>query len=149
MTSSIKERITEDMKTSMRQQEKERLGTIRLILAACKQREIDERITLSDEQIIVILNKMIKQRRESVAQYEAGHRDELAAKEKEEIRVIQNYLPAQIDAEELDHLIKTTIQEAGATQIKEMGKVMALLKPKILGRADMTVVSNKIKEYLT
>ncbi len=146
--STIKARISEDMKDAMRQQQKERLGTIRLILAALKQREVDERITLSDEQIIAILDKMIKQHRESIAQYEAGNRPELVAKEQEEIRVIQHYLPAQLSSSELDQLIKDCIQESGATSARDMGKVMGLLKPKIQGRADMTAVSNQVKDSL-
>src|SRR5690349_7207530 len=113
--SNIKAKIAEDMKTAMRQQQKERLGAIRLILAALKQREVDERITLSDDQIIAILDKMIKQHRESIAQYEAGNRPELVAKEQAEILIIQEYLPAQLSSNELDSLIKTAIQESGAT----------------------------------
>lgn len=149
MTSTIKARISEDMKAAMRSQEKERLGTIRLILSALKQREVDERITLTDEQIITILDKMIKQRRESIGQYEAGNRPELADKEKEEIRLIQEYLPTQLSPEELDSLIQATIREAGASSARDMGKVMGLLKPKIQGRADMTQVSNKVKDNLS
>lgn len=149
MTSTIKAKISEDMKTAMRSQEKERLGTIRLILAALKQREVDERITLTDEQIIGILDKMIKQRRESIAQYETGGRSELAAKEQEEIRVIQDYLPSQLSLEELEILVVATIQEAGACSARDMGKVMGLLKPKVQGRADMTMVSNKVKDKLS
>lgn len=148
MTSTIKARLTEDMKTAMRAQAKERLGTVRLILAALKQREVDERITLSDEQIIAILDKMIKQRREAIVQYQAGQREELAAKENDEIRVIQEYLPSQLSAEEIDSMVKAAIQEAGASSARDMGKVMGLLKPKIQGRADMTAVSNKVKENL-
>jgi uncharacterized protein YqeY len=149
MTSTIKAAISEDMKTAMRSQAKERLSTIRLILAALKQREVDERLTLTDEQIIAILDKMIKQRRESIAQYEAGGRPELAAKEQEEIRTIQQYLPSQLSLEELDNLVLASIQEAGASSARDMGKVMSLLKPKVQGRADMTVVSNKVKDKLS
>jgi len=147
--SNLKAKISEDMKTAMRSQEKERLGTIRLILAALKQREVDERITLSDEQIISILEKMVKQRRESIAQYESGGRAELAAKEQEEIRIIQQYLPTPLTPTELDALITATILEAGATSARDMGKVMTLLKIKIQGRAEMTQVSNKVKDCLT
>jgi len=149
MTSTMKVQISEDMKAAMRKQEKERLGTIRLILAALKQREIDERITLSDEQIIAILDKMIKQRRESIAQYETGNRPELAAKEQAEIRVIQEYLPSQLSPDELDSLIKAAIREAGAASVRDMGKVMSLLKSKVQGRTDMTLVSNKVKDHLS
>lgn len=146
--SNIKAKISEDMKSAMRNQEKERLGTIRLILAALKQREVDERITLSDDQIIAILDKMIKQHRESIAQYEAGGRPELVAKEQAEILVIQQYLPAQLSASEIDGLIAAAIRESGATSARDMGKIMSLLKPKIQGRADMTAVSNKVKDSL-
>lgn len=146
--SSIKAKISEDMKDAMRQQNKERLGTIRLILAALKQREVDERITLSDEQVIAILDKMIKQRRESIAQYEVGGRPELVAQEQAEVVVIQHYLPAQLSSSELDGLIQAAIQSSGATGARDMGKVMGLLKPKIQGRADMTAVSNKVKDSL-
>jgi uncharacterized protein len=149
MTSTIKARITEDMKTAMRSQAKERLGTIRLILAALKQREVDERITLTDEQIIAILDKMIKQRRESIAQYEAGNRPEAAAKEKDEITLIQEYLPAQLSPEELANLIQSAIKESGAASARDMGKVMGILKPQLQGRADMTLVSNQVKDNLS
>lgn len=149
MISTIKTRVMDDMKSAMRNQDKERLGTIRLILAAFKQREVDERIILNDEQIIAILDKMIKQRRESITQYQAGNRNELAEKELAEIAVIQNYLPAQLTGEEIVILIKQAIQESGATSARDMGKVMGLLKPKILGRADMTAVSNKVREALS
>lgn len=149
MTSTIKAKISEDMKTAMRSQEKERLGTIRLILAALKQREVDERIILTDEQIITILDKMIKQRRESIAQYQAGNRNELAAKEQQEILVIQAYLPAQLSADELNQLIQAAIRETGASSARDMGKVMGLLKPKVQGRADMTEVSNQVKDHLS
>ena len=149
MTSAMKGRIQEDMKSAMRNQEKDRLSTIRLILAAIKQREVDERIELSDEQVLAVLDKMLKQRRESVTQYEAGHRQDLVDKEMAEIRVIQTYLPAQLGAEEIDALITETIQETGAHSARDMGKVMSLLKPKVQGRADVAAVSNKVKERLS
>ncbi|HEX4045135.1 MAG TPA: GatB/YqeY domain-containing protein [Gammaproteobacteria bacterium] len=148
MTSAIKERILDDMKTAMRAQEKERLGTIRLILSACKQKEVDERIVLTDEHVLAILNKMIKQRRESIVQYQAGQRADLVAKEEAEIRIIQNYLPAQLSEADVDQAIAAALQETGATSAKDMGKVMGILKAKLQGKADMTVVSNKIKEKL-
>lgn len=148
MTSTIKEKIVDDMKASMRAQEKERLGTIRLILAALKQREVDERIVLSDEQVIVTLNKMIKQRREAISQYEAGNRKDLVDKENNEIRVIQAYLPAQLSDAELDQFVVAAIKESGATSAKDMGKVMGMLKAKIQGKADMALVSAKVKEQL-
>src|SRR3990167_4716677 len=148
MTSTIKEKIVDDMKASMRAQEKERLGTIRLILAALKQREVDESIVLSDEQVIVTLNKMIKQRREAISQYEAGNRKDLVDKENNEIRVIQAYLPAQLSDAELDQFVVAAIKESGATSAKDMGKVMGMLKAKIQGKADMALVSAKVKEQL-
>src|SRR6188474_628658 len=128
MTAPIKERILEDMKAAMRSQEKERLGTIRLILAALKQREVDERIVLSDEQIIATLNKMIKQRRDSISQFEAGNRPDLVAKEMAELQIIQTYLPAQLTLAEVESAVTAAIQEASATSAKDMGKVMGLLK---------------------
>ena len=148
MTSAIKEKILEDMKTAMRAQEKDRLGTIRLILAALKQKEVDERIVLTDEHVLAILNKMIKQRRDSITQYEAGKRPDLAQKEADEIRIIQQYLPAQLGEDELDQAIAAAIQESGAQSIKDLGKVMSLLKAKVQGKADMTIVSAKVKELL-
>lgn len=149
MTSAIKGQITEDMKTAMRNQDKERLATIRLILAACKQREVDERIELTDEHVLAILDKMVKQRRESIAQYESGNRPDLAAKEKSEILIIQQYLPAQLTDAEVTVIIAQAIQETGATSAKDMGKVMGVLKPQLQGRADIGVVSAKVKERLS
>lgn len=145
---TIKDKITEDMKTAMKSQDKERLGTIRLIMAALKQREVDERITLDDEQILATLNKMIKQRRDAITQYEAGNRADLAAKEVAEITVIQTYLPAQLSEGEIAAAVTAAISETGATTAKDMGKVMALLKQKLQGKAEMTLVSAKVKEHL-
>lgn len=146
--SAIKGKIQESMKTAMRNQDKERLATIRLILAALKQREVDERITLMDEHVLAILDKMVKQRRESIAQYEAGNRPDLVEKEKAEIQVIQEFLPAQLSGDEISALIDSAIKESGATSAKDMGKVMAILKPKVQGRADVGAVSAKVKERL-
>lgn len=151
MTASIKDRILEDMKTAMKAQEKERLGTIRLILAALKQQEVggmEGRVSLSDEQILAILNKMIKQRRDSIAQYEAGNRADLAKVEADEIIIIQTYLPAQLSPTEIDQAVTAAIQTSGASSAKDMGKVMGLLKAELAGKADMTVVSAKVKEKL-
>lgn len=148
MSATIKDKITEDMKTAMRGQMKERLGTIRLILSACKQREVDERIVLNDEQVLAILNKMIKQRRDSISQYEAGNRPELAAKEAEEITIIMEYLPKQMSEAEIEQAITAAITASGATSGKDMGKVMGALKAQLAGKADMTVVSAKVKEKL-
>ena len=145
---ALKERITEDMKTAMRAGEKERLATIRLALAAIKQREVDERITLDDTQVLGVLEKMIKQRRESVAQFQSGGRADLVAKENAEIAVLQAYLPAQMSEADLDALIAEAIRSTGATSAKDMGKVMGFVKPKAQGRADMGAVSARIKQKL-
>lgn len=145
---SLKDAIVSDMKEAMRAQEKARLSTIRLILAALKQREVDERIVLTDEHIVSILNKMIKQRRDSIAQFEAGNRPELAQKEADEIKVIQLYLPNQMSEMEINQAIEHAIASSGAKTAKDMGKVMGLLKPTLHGKADMTVVSTKVKEKL-
>lgn len=146
---AIKEKIQEDMKTAMRSHDKERLATIRLVLAAIKQREVDERIELSDEQVLATLNKMIKQRRESIAQFEAGNRADLAAKELAEINVIQVYLPEQMSPAEIEQAVVAALSESGATSAKDMGKVMGILKAKLQGKADMTLVSAKVKEKLS
>lgn len=148
-TSTIKGQIQEDMKTAMRNQEKERLATIRLILAALKQREVDERIDLTNEDVIAILDKMAKQRRESIKEFEAAKRQDLVDKEVQELKIIQQYLPSQLSDSEIEQLIKTSIEEAGATSAKDMGKVMSILKPKVQGRADVAAVSNKVKEKLS
>lgn len=148
MTATIKDKIVDDMKTAMRAQEKERLATIRLILAALKQREVDERVVLTDEQILATLNKMIKQRRDSITQYTTGNRKDLADKEDAEIKVIQTYLPAQLSEQDVAKEVTAAIKESGATSAKDMGKVMGLLKTKLAGKADMTVVSAKVKEQL-
>ena len=146
---TLKDRITEDMKTAMRSGDKERLATVRLALAAIKQREVDERIVLEDSQVLAVLEKMIKQRREAITQFESGGRADLVAKETSEIAVLQHYLPAQMDAAEVDALIAQAIAESGATSIKDMGKVMALVKPKAAGRTDMGAVSARIKQKLS
>src|SRR3990167_1158897 len=148
MPSAIKDKIVSDMKDAMRAQDKDRLAIIRLILAALKQREVDERIELNDEHVLAILNKMIKQRRDSIAQYEAGNRQDLAQKEAYEIRVIQTYLPTQMTESEVMQAVDAAIAETGASSPKDMGKVMELLKSKLQGKADMTVVSSKVKERL-
>lgn len=145
---SLKERITEDMKAAMRAKDSERLGTIRMITAAIKQREVDERITLDDGQVMSVLEKMIKTRKESVAQFRSGGRDDLADRETREIELLQAYLPAQLSEAELDALVAQSIAESNATSIKDMGKAMALLKQKAQGRADMAQVSAKLKAKL-
>ncbi|HWK73408.1 MAG TPA: GatB/YqeY domain-containing protein [Povalibacter sp.] len=145
---SLKERITEDMKAAMRAKDTERLGTIRMITAAIKQREVDERISLDDSQVLAVLEKMIKMRKESVAQFLSGGREDLVAKENKEIELLQAYMPAQLSDAELDALIADAIARCGATSIKEMGKAMALVKQSAQGRADMAQVSAKLKAKL-
>lgn len=141
----LKDRIQDDMKTAMRARAKERLGAIRLILAAIKQREVDERITLSDGQTLAVLEKMIKQRRESLAQYQSAGRADLAAQEAFEIDLIQSYLPAPLAEAELEALIGEAIAATGAQSVRDMGKVMAILREQAQGRADMAAVSARIK----
>lgn len=147
-TSVLKERITDDMKAAMRSGEKERLGVIRMITAAIKQREVDERVTLDDVQVLVVLEKMIKQRKESVVQFQAGNRPDLVDKEAAEITLLQGYLPSQLSDAELDVLIGEAISTTGAASIKDMGKVMGVIKGRAQGRADMAVVGAKIKAKL-
>jgi uncharacterized protein len=146
---ALKERITEDMKAAMKAADKERLGTIRLALAAIKQREVDERITLDDAQVLAVLDKMIKQRREAIAQFQSGGRADLVAKETAEIGVLQAYLPSQLSEAEIEELISESIAATGASSVKDMGKVMALVKPKAQGRADLGLVSARIKQKLS
>ena len=145
---TLKERITEDMKTAMRSGEKDRLAVIRLLQAAIKQREVDERITLDDAQVTAVLEKMIKQRKESVVAFEKGARADLVAKENAEIAVLQPYLPAQLSESELDALIADAIASTGAASIKDMGKVMGVVKTKAAGKADMGAVGARIKAKL-
>lgn len=146
---SLKERITEDMKASMRSGDKERLAGIRLVLAAIKQREVDERIQLDDTQVLAVLDKMIKQRRESITQFEAGARPDLVAKESAELAVLQGYLPAQLADSEVESLIRAAIAGTGAASMKDMGKVMAAVKPQVQGRTDMGALSVRIKALLS
>ena len=146
---AIKERIQEDMKSAMRSGEKEKLATIRLILSAVKQREVDERITLDDAQVLSVLEKMVKQRKESIVQFEAGGRADLVAKESAELTVLQAYLPEPLSEAELDALIAEAVAATGAASIKDMGKVMAQVKTAAAGRADMGMVSARIKARLS
>jgi len=146
---SLKQRITDDMKACMRAKEKERLGTIRLILAAIKQIEVDERIELDDARVLTVLDKMLKQRRESIKQYRDASREDLAVIEEAEVVVIQDFLPQALTEQEIDALIVAAIAESEASSVKDMGKVMALLKPKMQGCADMAVVGAKIKVALS
>ena len=145
---SLKERIQQDVKDAMRAKDKPRLGTIRLITAAIKQREVDERIELDDTQVLVVLDKMCKQRRESITQFEQAGRDDLAAQEKAELELIQQYLPEQLTEAEINELIVAAMEQTGASSMKDMGQVMGQLKPKLQGRADMGAVSALIKARL-
>ncbi|MCK9504025.1 MAG: GatB/YqeY domain-containing protein [Porticoccaceae bacterium] len=145
---TIKATITEAMKTAMKAKDKERLGAIRLILADIKRIEVDERIDVDDARALVILDKMLKQRRDSIQQYQNAGRQELADKEQAEVEVIQSFLPQPLSQEELDKLISDAIAASGAESMKDMGKVMAILKPQIQGRADVGAVSQAIKARL-
>jgi uncharacterized protein YqeY len=146
---TLKDRITEDMKSAMRSGAKERLATIRLALAAIKQREVDERIVLEDGQVLAVLEKMIKQRKEAITQFQTGGRADLVAKESAEVSVLEGYLPARMGDAELDALIASAITATSAASAKDMGKVMALVKSQAQGRADMGAVSARVKEKLT
>ena len=148
-TEGLRQRIESDMKTAMRAKDKERLGTIRLILAAIKQKEIDERITLTDTDILAVLDKMVKQRRDSIAQFQQAGRQELADKESAEVTVIQEYMPAAMGENEVDAIIAEAITTVGASSPQDIGKIMGLIKPKLQGRADMGLVSRKVKEKLS
>ena len=146
---ALKSLVTEDMKNAMRAKDAARLSTIRLLLAAIKQREVDERIELTDADVLAIIDKMIKQRRDSITQFEAGKREDLVAIERAEIAVLAGYLPAQVGDAEIDALIVEAIASTGASGLAGMGKVMAALKPKLAGRADMGVVAARIKARLS
>ena len=147
--SALKTRINDDVKTAMRSKDKDRLATLRLITAAVKQKEVDERIELNDDQIIAVLEKMLKQRKDSIDQYEKAGRDELADKEKSEMVIIEEYMPEQLSDDEISALIDEAIAATGASEMKDMGKVMGMLKPKLAGKADMGAVSGKIKAKLS
>lgn len=145
---SLKAQITEDMKSAMRAKDSARLNAIRLLQAAMKQREVDERIELDDTQVIEVIEKMLKQRRDSIGQYEAANRQDLADAEKFEVGVLSTYLPQPLSDEEVATLLDAVIAETGAAGVKDMGKVMAAIKPKIVGRADVVKVSGLIKARL-
>ena len=145
---SLKSQITEDMKNAMRAKDSARLSTIRMLLAAIKQREVDERIELADADVLSIIDKMIKQRRDSITQFEAGKREDLAAVERAEVALLAAYLPAQVGDAEIDALITEAIASTGAAGLPGMGRVMAILKPKLAGRADMGAVAARIKARL-
>jgi len=146
---TLKQQLTDDMKTAMRGGDKHRLGVIRLMLAAIKQREVDDRVEQTDALVLATLEKMLKQRRDSISQFDAAGRDDLAAVERAEIVVIETYLPAKLSETELDALIDAAIAETGASSPRDMGKVVAAVKGKAAGRADMAVVSGKIKARLS
>lgn len=145
---SLKQKITDDMKAAMRAKDAVRLGTIRLLLAAIKQREVDERIELSDADIVAVIDKMIKQRRDSIEQFEAAGRQELADTEKSEISVLRDYMPQQMTEAEVEQAVIDAVAASGVQKSQEMGKVIALLKPKLAGRADMGKVSALVKARL-
>jgi uncharacterized protein YqeY len=145
---SLKARIQEDVKSAMRAHEREQLAALRLLTAAIKQKEVDERIELNDEQVLAVLDKMVKQRRESLEQYRQAGRDDLAAKEQFELDLIQNYLPEPLSEHELAELIRSTIAEVGASSIRDMGSVMSALRGQVQGRADMKAVSQAVKAQL-
>lgn len=145
---SLKEKLSEDMKAAMRAKESDKLATIRLINAAIKQREVDERIELGDDQVLSVIEKMIKQRKDSISQFDAGGRQDLADKEKAEIVVLAAYMPAQMSDAEVQAEVAAAIAQSGASGPQDMGKVMAVLKPKLAGRADMTAVSGLVKAAL-
>ncbi len=146
--SDLKDRIASDMKEAMRAKDAVRLESIRLLRAAIQRREVDERVTLNDEDVVVVLQKMIKQGKDSIDQFTKGGRDDLVAKEAATLAVLETYLPEQIDPAELSRLIDQALSETGAQGVRDMGKVMAWLKPHVQGRADMGAVSAKIKEKL-
>ena len=145
---SLKDRITADMKDAMRAKDAARLSAIRLLLAAIKQRELDERVTLSDADVLAVIDKMVKQRKDSISQFEAGNRKDLADAERAEIAVLSAYLPQPLSAAEIDAMIRDAIAATGAAGAPGMGKVMGVLKPKLTGRADMGAVSAKVKAAL-
>ncbi|MEY3789357.1 MAG: hypothetical protein RI960_1097 [Pseudomonadota bacterium] len=146
---SLKEKITDDMKAAMRAKESARLGTIRLLTSAIKQKEVDERIELTDEQILAVIEKMIKQRKDSITQFEAGGRQDLADIEKSELVILSAYMPAALSDAEVHAEVSAAVAAVGAAGPQDMGKVMGVLKPKLAGRADMTAVSAMVKAALT
>ncbi len=146
---TLKERITEDMKAAMRAKDSQRLSAVRLLLAAMKQKEVDERVELTDADVLSIIDKMVKQRRESIAQYEKAARADLAAQEQFEIGVLSAYLPQQMTEAEVAEAVAAAVAESGAASVKDMGKAMALLKPRLAGKADMGKVSALLKSKLT
>lgn len=150
MADSLKTRILEDVKDAMRARDKARLGTLRMVTAAIKQREVDQRTSpLDDTSVVAVLEKMLKQRRESVRHYDGAGRGDLAAAEREEIAVIEQYMPRALDPAEIDAMIETAVGDAGAATMRDMGRVMGLLRPRVQGRADMGAVSAAVKARLS
>lgn len=149
MSASLKDRLTEDMKSAMRAKDKGRLQTVRLMLSAVKQQEVDTRLELDDAAILAILDKLVKQRRDSIQQFEAAERHDLADQEKSEMLIIQEYLPEQLSNDEIDALISEALEATGASAMSDMGKVMGMIKPKAQGRADMGKISGMIKSRLS
>ena len=147
-TTSLKDRIQDDMKAAMKARETERLNAIRLLMAAIKQREVDERITLDDAAVAAVIDKLIKQRRDSINQYEQAGREDLAAAERAEIEVLAPYQPVQLSAEEVDAAVKAAISQTGAAGPADMGKVMGILKPQLAGKTDLAAVSQRVKAAL-
>ena len=148
MPTELKDRIQSDIKDAMRAKAKERLGTLRLVTAAIKQKEVDERIEMDDDQVLQVLTKMVKQRQDSITQYTDAGRDDLAAQEQAELAIIGEYMPAALSEEELKELVSKALAETGAQSIKDMGKVMGVLRPAVQGRADMGAVSAQVKQAL-
>lgn len=148
MSRTLKKRIDEDVKDAMRARDRERIAVLRLIGAAIKQREVDERVDLDDAAVIEVLDRMLKQRRDSIRQYEDAGREDLAATERKEVEIIGGYMPAPLDEAEIDDLVIEAIERSGATDLKRMGEVMALLKPQVSGRAEMSKVSMKVRDRL-
>ena len=149
MSDSLKVSIQSAMKDAMRAKEKVRLGVIRLIMAAIKQREVDERIELDDEQVILVIDKMIKQRRESISQFDAAGRDDLSVIEQGELEILQTFMPEPLSDDQILDMVKEAMATTGASSMKDMGKVMGLIKPQAQGKADMSVISKMIKEQLS
>jgi len=145
---TLKERIQEDMKAAMRAAQRERLATVRLILAAIKQREVDERISLDDTQVLAVIEKMVKQRRESITSFQAGGRSDLVAKEQAELDLLQTYLPEPLDEAAINALIDAALAESGATSVKDMGKAMAIIKTRAAGRVDMGALGARVRSRL-
>lgn len=146
---SLKDRISEDVKTAMRARERDRLGVLRMLSAAIKQREVDERIELEDPQVLAVIEKMVKQRRDSLEQFEKAGRDDLAQQERYELDLLQAYMPEPLEPAELNALIGATIKDVGATSMRDMGEVMSTIREQVQGRADMKAVSQAVREQLS